>query len=113
MVNETGPAPHPLESSASMLEEMRGRIGPIVERAFLAQFGKTIEFYVEARDTEGGGRVAIFKFRMSRPGLLPTAIERQWFDGFVSGFKAFYNHAAMLLEVVGKPPAAELDVTAH
>jgi hypothetical protein len=113
MVNETGPAPHPLESSAAMMEEMRGRIVPIVERAFLAQFGKTIECYVEAKETEDLGRVALFKFRLSRPGLLPTAIERQWFEGFVSGFKAFYNHASMLLEVVGKPPAAELDLTTH
>lgn len=52
------------------------------ENTFVAKFGKPIE--VEARMKDGAPDVT---FRMVKPGLLPTAVERAFFEGVVHGYR--------------------------
>lgn len=52
------------------------------ERTFLARFGKPIE--VTAKMKDGAPDVS---FQMVKPGLLPTAVERAFFEGVVHGYR--------------------------
>ena len=61
-------------------------LGPMAARAFMAKFEKPIT--VHAREAGAGSGRAQFGFQLAKPGLLPTALERDWFSGFVAGYQA-------------------------
>lgn len=63
----------------------------MAEMAFAEKFDKAITVDMKiARDIEGRP-TPTFSFTLAKPGLLPTAIERAWFDGYVSGYRKSCN----------------------
>lgn len=56
----------------------------IVQGAMMARFGKAITLRVDRDDTGA----PLISFTLAKPGLLPTAIERAYFDGLIAGFRS-------------------------
>lgn len=63
---------------------------PQVQAAFMSRFDRAIDVGVtKIEDPESPhGFTVNFEFRMNKPGLLPTALEREFFNGFVTGYQA-------------------------
>lgn len=71
--------PTVFEQAASLLDEN-------IAANFERKFGKAIVVGHDV-DTSGERPRTIFNFRMVKPGLLPTSLERDWFQGFCQGYK--------------------------
>jgi hypothetical protein len=71
-------------------------IGPAVQQAFYETFGQPIAVF--AGPSPDG---VVYRFEMDKPGLLPTKIEREWFDGYISGWRASASLAFTLYEPEG------------
>ncbi|HMS20026.1 hypothetical protein [uncultured Sphingorhabdus sp.] len=77
---------------------------PSVQAAFAARFEKPIDVSVHQVTNEATGeRKVEFRFTPSRPGLLPTAIERAWFDAFMAGFQRCHECACEMFVIDGEP----------
>lgn len=74
------------ETETTIWHELAKLLFPMTQRAFLQKFGKEITCQVRMAE-DGSGRPQ-FGFQLDKPGLLPTAIEREWFGGFVAGYRA-------------------------
>lgn len=59
--------------------------------AFAEKFGHDIHVDMKIGTDAAGRRHPVFTFVMAKPGLLPTAIERAWFDAFVLGYRTCCN----------------------
>lgn len=61
---------------------------PSVQAAFVKRFDKPIDVTVhKIVDPETNEPAIEFRFTPARPGLLSTAIERAYFDGFMAGYQ--------------------------
>lgn len=61
---------------------------PSLQAAFAARFDKPIDIAVHKVTDPATGEPKIeFRFTPSRPGLLPTAIEKAWFEAYMAGFQ--------------------------
>jgi hypothetical protein len=61
---------------------------PSVQAAFLKRFDKSIDVSVhKVMNPETNEPAIEFRFIPAKPGLLPTATERAWFDGFMAGYQ--------------------------
>lgn len=74
------------ETEPTIWHELAKLLFPMTQRAFLQRFGKEITCQVRMAD-DGSNRPQ-FGFQLNKPGLLPTALEREWFGGFVAGYRA-------------------------
>lgn len=59
--------------------------------AFEARFGREIHIDVTVGRNAEGAPTPVFKMAMAKPGLLPTAIERAWFEAYVAGYRQCCN----------------------
>lgn len=91
MQAETAPAPSP------WVELIRSLV-PCAKQDFEAKFAKPITIDVKVEQTADGGRTPVFSFAFVKPGLLPTALERQWFDAYVAGFRRCCNNVLEMLD---------------
>jgi hypothetical protein len=76
--------PAPWVQLARMMPEM-------AMEAFAEKFGKDIHVDMKVQTDAAGNRAPVFSFTHATPGLLPTAIEREWFAGYVLGFRQCCN----------------------
>jgi hypothetical protein len=83
--------PNPLRDMARAIKEQ-------AEANFLDRFGKPITVRDEVVQDPGERPRVVFTFTLDRPGLLPTALERHWFDGFIDGYRCCSNVIRFLLE---------------
>lgn len=75
-----------------------------VQAAFLKRFGHAIDVTVHRIvDPETNKPAVEFRFTPSKPGLLPTAIERAFFDGFMAGYQRCH-FVVVDLFTVDQPP---------
>ena len=85
---------HPSQPAAppSPWVELVRAMPQMAMEAFAAKFGKDIHVDMKVQtDTESGRKSPVFSFVHAKPGLLPTPIEREWFDGYVLGFRQCCN----------------------
>lgn len=66
--------------------------------AFATKFGRDIHVDVKVKYDAAGGRTPVFSFVMAQPGLLPLPAEREWFDGYVSGYRQCCNSVLDMLD---------------
>lgn len=59
--------------------------------AFAEKFGHDIHIDMKVKYDAVSNRTPVFTFVMAKPGLLPTAIERAWFDAYVLGYRQCCN----------------------
>ncbi len=83
--------PNPLREMAMAIREQ-------AETSFLARFGKPITVRDEMVQVPGERPHVVFKFTLDRGGLLPTAPERHWFEGFIDGYRRCSSVIRFLLE---------------
>lgn len=84
----TNPAPPP---PPSPWVELARALPQTVMEAFAEKFGHDIHVDVKVKYDAAGNRTPVFSFVMAKPGLLPTAIERAWFDAYVLGYRQCCN----------------------
>lgn len=65
---------------------------------FEAKFGYPIAVKTEILEDEAGKSHVAFSFTLAKPGMLPTKIEREWFDGFIVGYRCCCSVFRYLLE---------------
>lgn len=85
------PPPNPLREMAMAIREQ-------AEANFLDRFGKPITVRDEILQVPGERPRVVFKFTLDRPGLLPTALEKHWFEGFIDGYRCCSSVIRFLLE---------------
>ena len=66
-------------------------MGEYVCEAFEAKFERRIILNPIPKQDENGNAYLDFAFCHVKPGLLPTAIEKEWFQGFIAGYKTATN----------------------
>ncbi len=77
---------------------------PSVQSAFAKRFGHAIDVSVhKIMDPETNEPAIEFRFTPAKPGLLPTAIERAWFDGFMAGYQRCHFVVVDLFTVADTP----------
>lgn len=89
VINLPPPAPTPPDPLTAAMRE----IGPAAMRWFLDVHGRSILVDAKPVDLPTGGRTVVFSFRLAKPGLIPTAIERRTFDAFIAGYRSAINIA--------------------
>jgi len=77
------------ETTPTVWHQLATLLTPMLERAFAVRWDKAIA--VKVRPIEGQPNCVLFGFALAKPGLLPTAIERDWFNGYVAGYQAAVN----------------------
>lgn len=90
---EQTPAPH-VSPWVALAREMPEH----VMDAFAEKFGRDIHVDMKVKYDAAGNRVPVFTFVMAKPGLLPTAIERAWFDAYVLGYRQCCNRVLDMLD---------------
>lgn len=80
------------------LLDMARAIKKQAEANFLARFGKPITVHDKIVEDPGARPRITFTFTLDRPGLLPTALEKHWFDGFIEGYRCCSSVIRYLLE---------------
>lgn len=78
-------------------EQLVRSLIPQTEAAFLAEFKHPIRVDMRVRRSPEGRPVPTFHMAMAKTGLLPTAIERTWFEAYVSGYRQCCNIVLDLL----------------
>lgn len=91
------PPPSPWVELARALPQM-------VMEAFADKFGRDIHVDVKVKYDAAGNRTPVFSMAMAKPGLLPTAIERAWFDAYVLGYRQCCNN---VLDMLNAPTNAQ------
>lgn len=77
---------------------------PSVQAAFMKRFDKPIDVSVHKFvDPETNEPAIEFRFTPAKSGLLPTAIERAWFDGFMAGYQRCHFVVVDLFTVADAP----------
>lgn len=69
------------EAARSAREELASSLIETLQGAMFAKFGKEIEVMLQG---DGGIKP---HFRFKKPGLMPTQLERMYFDGVAEGFR--------------------------
>lgn len=82
----------------SPLHEAASQIGRQAAANFRKKFGHGIIVEASRVELPGGGSDMAFRFRAEKPGLLPTALERDWFQGFIAGYRTACNVLTFLLD---------------
>jgi hypothetical protein len=79
------------ETTNPMVAVAQGAVAS-VQAAFLKRFDKSIDVTVHKFVDPATHKPAIeFRFSPTKPGLLPTAIEKAFFDGFMAGYQQCHH----------------------
>lgn len=90
---------------------LANEIGRGVAHAFRERFGRDIAVAVQlVPDPATGKPRPRYSFRLDKPGLLPNATERTFFDGAIAGYRAAVN---IMMEVAEEFPELLADNTSQ